>query len=215
MSYKPPLLLDLPDATVHGYKNEVAFDQKGVIQEPGAPTTPTWNDPIKVRFGGWKPAESNNHYCGAIGFDVLEGDPTYPRDDNPRRLEKGFIALKMDPDPVIEFYLQRRADTTEDKDMLCVLAISAKGLELDPKHAGGIGLKGFGPVADIARPSDPFHMVSPDGNTQLELQNDGNFVRYRKDVDGRFIADWDANSANQRLADLEILVAQLSSGHHA
>ena len=179
----PSIIAELPEAVLRGYTNELALDQIGVNQQPGDPTTPRWDDPVKIRLGGYTPADRNSFYCGAVGFDVLDGDK-----DDPRRLEKGFLAFKMDPEPCIEIYLQRTAETTEDADMLCILRITSAGLELDPKHAGGMGLKGFGPVSDTCLPFAS--MVSPVGNTRLELQDDGNFVRYVRQPDGSFEANW-------------------------
>jgi hypothetical protein len=55
-----------------------------------------------------------------------------------------------------------------------------------------MGLKGFGPVSDTCLPFAS--MVSPDGNTRLELQDDGNFVRYVRQPDGSFEANWTADT---------------------
>lgn len=108
------VLHELYHAFLRGYTNELAFDQKG---EQGHPT---FDDPVKLRFGAWRPADGRpSYYIAAISMDVLEGDGI-----EPTRKEKGFIALKLDPDPMIEIFLQRRADTTEDRDMIRVFSIS-------------------------------------------------------------------------------------------
>ena len=109
------VIADLYHALVRGYTNEVSIDQK---EAPGG--SATFDDPVKLRFGAYRPADGRrSFYLGAISMDVLEADGP-----EPRRREKGFIALKLDPDPVIEVFLQKRADTTEDRDMVLVFSVS-------------------------------------------------------------------------------------------
>lgn len=145
------LLEQLPHGTLRGYLNEIAFDQKDR----------TFDDPVKLRFGAFAPVDGRpNFYIAAISLDVLEGDA-----DNPTRREKGFIALRLDPDPTIEVYLQRTAQTTEDADMRCVLRLSSAGLE------SRVPL-----LTPAVQMTD--RMQSADGRFVTIMQADGNFVTY-------------------------------------
>lgn len=158
------VLHELPHALLRGYTNELAFDQKPNPDGDG----PTFDDPVKLRFGAFRPVDGRpGFYVAAISMDVLAGD-----DRDPTRLEKGFLALKMDPEPCLEVYMQKRADTVEDRDMVCVMRISASGLELDPKHTGGISLRGVRVEGRVDR------MTSGDGRFVTVQQGDGNFVTY-------------------------------------
>ena len=104
-------LHDLPAATIRGYWNEVAIDEKA-----GAA------DPVKLRMGAWESVGTG--YLGAISCDRLEGAVA-----NPVRREKCLIAFKMDPIPTVEIYVQRTATSTEDRDMVRALRINAQGAE--------------------------------------------------------------------------------------
>lgn len=163
----------LAHATLHAYTNEIALDQL----EDGNTGHPDFDDPVKFRFGAFRPWDNRpSYYIAAISMDVLGHSATDNTPDQPFRIEIGFIALKLDPDPCIEIYLQTQAAYASDADMKCVLRISAKGLELDPKHAGGMSARGFGASGT------PDKMVSPDGRFVTQQQNDGNFVTYDTSV---------------------------------
>ena len=156
------LIADLYHAILRGYTNEVALDQKSVDGHP------TFDDPLKLRFGAWPPADGRSgFYLGAIGADLLSGDPT-----NPTRHEKGFLALKLDPVPTIEIFLQRRADTTEDRDMIRVVTITASGVEW---HV---------PVKGFSAPTGQAFLSSPNGKFVTHQQDDGNLVTYEVTPDG-------------------------------
>ncbi len=134
-------IADLPHADLHEVSpNEIGFDQKS-----DAAGMPTWDDPTKLRFGAFRRSWERVHqYLGVIGLDLLRrrSDGSVARD------EKGFIAFKLDSNdgqpalPCVEFHLQRTAESSDDEDMLCVLRISAKGIELDPKGRGGMTISG-------------------------------------------------------------------------
>jgi len=164
-------IADLPHAVLHEVSpNEIGFDQE--LNPDG---TSSWDDPVKLRFGAAPPSDGRKHfYLGCIGADLLK---------NGSRGEKIFIAFKMDnndglpPLPCIEIYAQRNEHTDSDADMLCILRISSKGLELDPKGVGGMGITGVN-----SSPKDVNRMWSPDGLKFTQQQNDGNFVTYEVDV---------------------------------
>ena len=157
--------LDLPHATFGEVSpNELGFDQKA---NPDG--TPTWDDPTKLRFGAYQPADGRGHfYLGVLGMDVL----TAQGSGQPHRAEKGFLALKLDnadglpARPCLEFYLQRTADSDADADMVCVLRISAGGIELDPKGAGGMTIN----VPVTTRLPSMFQ--SDDGRYRYNVQGD-------------------------------------------
>ena len=113
-------IADLPHARLVKYANEIALDQKC---DPDG--RPTWDDPTKLRFGAYDPGRPN-FYLFALSGDVLQKD----NPDAPRRLEKAFLGVKLDPDPTVEIYLQARADTTEDATMRRVFRLTPTGLEL-------------------------------------------------------------------------------------
>lgn len=128
--------IDLPQARLHEVSpNELGFDQK-----LGPDGTSQWDDPVKFRFGAARPADGRTHqYLGCISMDLLS---------NGSRREKGFIAFKLDNNdgepaiPCIEIYMGRDLHADSDADMLCVCRISSKGIELDPKGAGGMAITG-------------------------------------------------------------------------
>lgn len=155
------IIADLYHALVRGYTNEVSIDQK---EAPDGSST--FDDPVKLRFGAYRPADGRrSFYLGAISMDVLEADGP-----EPRRREKGFIALKLDPDPVIELFLQKRADTTEDRDMVRVLSISENYCEFY------VPVRGLPTVA----PSRVTRFYSDDGRYCFNVQGDlgGHIVQY-------------------------------------
>lgn len=164
MAYDPyhHVIDSLAHAVLNGYTNEVTLEQK---EDPLNHGHEDFDDPIKFRFGAWRPADGRpGYYIGAISMDVLEHNSEHP--EQPKRIEVGFIALKVDPEPCIEFYLQSQTNIASDPDMKCVLRINQKGLELDPKHAGGITAKGFG--------------AGPSGGQVTRFYTDG----------GKFMINW-------------------------
>lgn len=158
----------------HAIIRRVSPNEYGMDQKSDGQGNATWDDPVKLRFGAWK--RPDNHYMFAISGDVLTGP-----DDNPRRAEKLFIGVKLDPNPCLEIYAQRTRDTEEDADMLCVLRIGSEGIELDPKHAGGMVAKGFGNTGNNGAQGGRFYHEG--GKFCTIFQNDGHIVEY-KIVDG-------------------------------
>jgi hypothetical protein len=229
------LIVEAAHAWFSRYTNEFAFDQKA--DEQGMATM--W-DPIKLRFGAWAPPEGteqviggrlrhrvtlqNGHPCfyvAAIGFDVLVTDsgPVI------KRYEKGFWCLKMDPEPVIELYLQRTPETTEDADMELVLRFSAaKGMEFWSVDEAGARLPllmmnasgatfhvptnaGGGP-APIPPPSSgpmSFLAAGPGSLLQVHLQGDQNLVCYDADPVTGALSNphWDILNLIGRIEKLE------------
>lgn len=172
-------IADLPHAVLGAVSpNEIGFD---VTANPDG--TPTWDDPTKLRFGAYRPADGRpGFYLGVIGMDVL----TAQGSQAPHRNERGFIAFKIDnndgqpPRPCLEVYLQRTADSDADVDMLCVLRISASGIELDPKGAGGIGINA--PVtAKVSRfySDDSRYVFNVQGDPTPEYPH-GRIVQYAR-----------------------------------
>lgn len=157
-------IADLPHAVLHEVSpNEIGFDQKA---NPDG--TPTWDDPTKIRYGAYRPADGRQHfYLGVIGMDVLtkQGAQTH-------RNERGFVAFKLDNAdgqpalPCIEIYMQRTADSDADEDMLCICRISSKGIELDPKGAGGMAIN----VPVTTAPSRVSRFYSDDGAFCFNVQ---------------------------------------------
>jgi hypothetical protein len=137
-------IADLPEAVLDGHRNEVSLDQKA--DSSGGPS---FDDPVKFRMGA-RPVNRPGYYLGAISGDLLSGG---------RRLEKVFIAFKVDPEPCVEIYCQQDANSTEDSTMVKVARFSARGNEL-----GGAG--------------GNHHLQSPNGRYHAVLQDDGNFVVY-------------------------------------
>ena len=172
-------IAQIAHAIFGGYFNEFVIDQKC------DPVTglPTWDDPLKLRFGAFDPGHPD--YLGVIGFDRLVKDDT---PDTPRRLEKGFIGFKLDPDPTIEIYLQERKDTTEDGTMRRVLRLTPTALEL------GVPITG----ATVPTGGTSSFLRSPNGRYELELQDDGNVVIY--DEANGHIPTFDAFSVLRAMA---------------
>ena len=131
----------LPGAVLLAHRNEVSLDEK--VGE---------NDAVKFRLGG---RLTGSGYLGAISGDYL--------DPNGVRREKAFLAFKVDPDPCVEIWCQRSADTHEDADMIRVARFSVAGNEL----GGGGG---------STSPGSSLH--SPNGRYHAVLQDDGNLVVY-------------------------------------
>jgi hypothetical protein len=146
----PTTLADLPAAIFRAYWNELSLDER-----QGA------NDPVKIRFGAWR--GPGTHYLGALTADVLEGDP-----DDPHRLEKIIFAMKIEPQPTVEIFCQRTADTTQDEDMRRVAAFSASGVEF------------FVPVGGLpgSSPGGSSRFFSPNGRWCWNYQDDGHVVQY-------------------------------------
>ncbi len=113
------LIVDMPGARLLSHWNEISLAEKASA-----------HDPVKFRVVGWIPSGQNG-YMGAFSANVAEGS-----DDNLVQREKILVAFKIDPDPCLEIYLQKRADTTEDRDMLRVIRLTPHELEL------GVPIKG-------------------------------------------------------------------------
>ena len=180
--------IDLPHAQLTVVSpNELGFDPK-----VNADGTPTWDDPTKLRWGAFRPADGRDHfYLGVIGMDVL----TRQSNGSVSRSERGFIAMKLDNNdgepamPCIEIHMQRTPTSDSDEDMLCVLRISAKGIELDPKGKGGIGINA--PVTQA--PPRVTRFYSDDGQFCFNVQGDGGgkLVKYQV-IDGQPESEWPA-----------------------
>ena len=152
----------LEHALVKAFANEFAIDQKGT----GNPPQPTWNDPVKLRFGAFAPT----NYYGAISGDRLLNDAT-----NPTRHEKILIALKEDAEfsgearrPMIQFQVQRAADTYEDADMRKVLTLTGDyALFHRPIYAPNLNGGESGPPAYLQAGAYQLHLQAGDGNFVL------------------------------------------------
>ena len=168
--------------------NEVGLDQKFDV----AAGEPTWDDPVKLRLGAFRPYGREHFYFGAIGMDLLS--PPTPGNPRPHE-EKGFIAFKVDSNdgeearPCVEFHLQRTAHTHDDEDMLCVARISSKGIELDPKSQGGMGVFYQGRQLGGAASGHVSQFYTDDGKYKYTLQSDpvpglpfGRIVVYETDA---------------------------------
>ena len=108
--------------------NEVGFDQKDKVDEPGVPQH---DDPSKFRFGAWW-LPRGKFYIGAIGMDVMRRKS----DGGIHREEVGFIKLAVDevvdgdkdPVPMVEILLCPKVGQSQDADMKRVMSISRKGV---------------------------------------------------------------------------------------
>ena len=169
-AYAQVVLHTLDHALVVAFANEWALVQKGTA-EPGQPTTPTWNDPVKVRVGSFAPTG----YYGAISGDRLFGDK-----DRPSRHEKTLIAFKEDNEfsgearrPMIQFQVQRTVDTYKDADMRKALSLTGDyALFHVPVYAPNLS-GGGGPA-----PTASDRLISPQGRFVTAMQEDGNLVIY-------------------------------------
>lgn len=137
MAETPRLIFELSGAYFRGYRNELALDEKSGE-----------NDPVAFRFGGRDDGVPGQEYVAKISFDILEGP-----ENSPTRREKGFIGLKFDPNPIIDFWFQPTIEHTEDATIKPTMSLSARGIELFDK---------------------PFIL----GQYHMYLQRDGNFVVY-------------------------------------
>lgn len=144
------------------YTNETATD--GKCDGDGCASM---DDPVARRMGQFPPRDGRDaYYIGKDSYDILRLDG-----NRLVRNEKIFWAYKLDPHPTVELYLQRRADTTEDRDMVRVLSATASGVQFHVPVQGAGG--GAGPVQ---------RMWSSDGTYFTQQQDDGNFVSYAVDV---------------------------------
>ena len=121
----------------HAILEWVSPNESGLNQLCDEHGKPTWDDPVKLRMGAYRPRDGRKHfYLGIWGGDIL----TKQGSGSPHRDERAFVAIKHDNNdgqqavPCFEFYAQRTAESTSDADMLCLARLSSKGLELDPKH---------------------------------------------------------------------------------
>jgi hypothetical protein len=154
------VLAEMPGALLLTHWNEVSLLEKKAA-----------HDPTKFRVGGWLP-ESGVGYLGALSFNSLFGGDG---PGNTTQHEKIMVAFKVDPYPVTEFYFQRRADTTEDRDMVRALRLSATEAEFSvPIKAPNLVNGAIVVTAD----QHPGAMWSPDGHFVTQQQPDGNFVSY-------------------------------------
>lgn len=165
-------IAELPHAVLHEVAvNEIAFDQK---HNPDG--TPTLDDPIKLRFGAFRPPDGRGKfYIGCIGFDVLRW-----KDGQVHRTEVGFIKLAIDetrdgdgkPMPMIEFFLTKGIDDSTDaaNDRVSTFSRSACIARVPLFPDAGIN-------APVTAAPQSF-MSSPDGRYQTHMQGDGNFVTY-------------------------------------
>lgn len=214
------LIYDLAHAWLNGYTNELALDQKA--DEHGVPTM---DDPVKLRFGVWKPADGRpGYYISTISFDVLSVE-----DGAIRRLEIGFLGFKLDPYPCLECYLLSDATGDDEHQELLFRWSLQDGFEfwsiddagdkqplLLLKRSGAdfrvpvIGGSTPPPTPDPAPPQAALAYLD-DTVHQAHLQaDDGNFVGYMKNADGTLGAPlWDMISTIDRVADLERRVKKL------
>lgn len=144
------VLFDLAAGVFRGHWNEFSIDGK-----------PDTHDPVKLRFGAWQSDRSG--YLGILSFDLLSGDP-----DAPRRSERGFIGLAMDPEPTLYIHLQTGTTGEDDSTMKKVATVTARGIEF---HVPVRGMAG-------TNPAPPSILRAPGGQTELHMQGDGNLVTY-------------------------------------
>lgn len=117
-------IADLPHAELKiASVNEIAFDPK---HNPDG--TPTIDDPNKLRFGAFEPADGRDKfYIGCISFDVLR-----LKDGQLHRTEVGLLKFANDetrdgdgkPMPMVELFLTRNTHDSTDEAMQRVLTIS-------------------------------------------------------------------------------------------
>src|SRR3990167_10942623 len=112
-----PILHDLEEAVVRGYKNEVTLDTK-----------PTWKDPIKFRGGSWW----KDLWYVIVSGDVLSGD-----EHDPRRDERGFFGIRHNDDypksanaPEFALYLTDPDKSGADEYQKIRLRITTEYMEL-------------------------------------------------------------------------------------
>lgn len=170
----------------HAILQWVSPNEAGLDQKFGPETgEPTWDDPVKIRFGAYRPFGRRKFYFGTISMDLLF--PPQPGNARPHQ-EKGFLAFKMDSNdddpvarPCIEAHLQRDEHTHEDDDMLCAVRISSKGLEIDPKQKGGMGIFVGGQPLGGANPRRIYFEALPNGVVPfVEIrQRDGHVTLHR------------------------------------
>lgn len=135
------VIKELEHAIIHVTSpNEVAFDQKDLW--PAQPGVPSWEDPIKWRFGAYQQPDGK-FYCAAISMDVL----TRLSDGTIHRREVGFIKLAVDemvdqdgdPVPMIAVFLAPHIDQTQDDDMdPPVFVMSRKGIRFNVPVLGAL-----------------------------------------------------------------------------
>ena len=138
---------DLPWAQVGEVSpNEGALDQKHPSLVP-----PEGRDAIKFRFGSW------SGLFGWISGDRLTGD-----ERNPTRREKVGIKIweTVGDGGLVEVYCQR-PNTTEDRDMIRVLTLTAWGIEF---HVPVTGV--------VAAPPRVSRFYSDDGRYAYNVQGD-------------------------------------------
>lgn len=156
------VLHTLEHALVVAFANEVGFVQKGTAEQ-GQPAMPTWDDPVKLRFGAFAPT----NYYGAISGDRLFGDKDWPS-----RHEKTLIAFKLDAEfagearrPMVQFQIQQAADTFADADMKKTLSMTAGyALFHVPIYAPNLSGGSVPVPGSLAAGAYQLHVQGSDGN---------------------------------------------------
>ena len=181
------IIADLPDADLRVVSvNEIGLDQKPSETDP---SQPKHDDPVAFRFGAWaNPLGRAKYYIAKICLDVLRW-----KDGARHRTEVGMLKMAVDelydndkqPVPMVAVYLTTGSDGSRDADTQAVAIFTRKGIRfLAPVFMEA------GATVGASAPVPASFMRSPNGQYELELQDDGNFVVY--DEANGHIPIWDA-----------------------